>query len=100
MSRTAQIFAAIISISLLYRAYLCHEMKLFKSNFKNSGIVETRNVRSLLECSVLYQKSPNILSFNYHKNDKICELSSFYPETSTTENDWKVYAHIGIILIF
>jgi hypothetical protein len=89
---TLVIFAA---FSLLFEPYFCEKIKRFTSNGRNAGILEIRNVRSLLKCSIHFQHNAHFKSFNYHKNDQICELSNLYPESSIADDGWSVYAYIG-----
>jgi hypothetical protein len=90
------IFAA---LSLLFEPFLCEKIKRFTSNGRNAEIQEIRNVRSLLKCSTHFQHSAHFKSFNYHKNNQICELSNLYPESSIADDGWPVYAYIGKFIL-
>jgi hypothetical protein len=85
----------VILFALIFEPCFCEKIQRFTTNGRNAGILEVRNVRSLLKCSTYFQHNAHFKSFNYHKNDQICELSSLYPGNSTTEDGWSVYAYIG-----
>jgi hypothetical protein len=95
MKKIFQKLVILFALSLFFEPYSCEKIQRFTTNGRNAGILEVRNVRSLLKCSIYFQHNAHFKSFNYHKNDQICELSSLYPENSTAEDGWSVYAYIG-----
>ncbi|XP_060601408.1 adhesion G protein-coupled receptor B3-like [Ruditapes philippinarum] len=84
-----------IMFVLILRECLCDKIKIFQTNGRIADVSDSKVVRSLLECSVLYKNTVHSLSFNYNKDTKMCELSNNYPEGSTiSASGWNVYAHI------
>jgi hypothetical protein len=94
MKNAALKYAGLLICLLVSEPVRCETIKRYMLNVRNSAIGESRTVRSLLKCSVLFEESSQYLSFNYRKSDKTCELSTLYPESSKSEFDWAVYAPI------
>ena len=75
---------------------LCDKIKLYQTDGRVSVASKSQVVRSLLECSALFGNNIGSKSFSYNEENKICELSNYYPDGSTTTSKgWKVYAPIG-----
>jgi hypothetical protein len=90
-----KILRVLFTVTFLLGRSKSESIKLFKLDVRISGVFKTYTNFSLLKCSVHYDNIPQSLSFNYNSDDRICELSSVYPESATADIGWKVYGRIG-----
>ncbi|XP_060595616.1 collectin-12-like [Ruditapes philippinarum] len=81
--------------SLILRLCLCEKLELFQTDGRISNVSESHGALSLLECSVIFERSTNSVSFNYNKETKHCELSTNFHEGFTiASTGWNVYSRI------
>jgi hypothetical protein len=89
-------FIVLTVITVILGQISCEKFKLYQTDGRVNAVSKSQEVRSLLECSVLFENDIDSLSFNYNKETRICELSNNYVEGSTTFfTGWNVYSPIG-----